>query len=683
MFPAKMDAITITAIQDKGIESVVDWFDWHKQSFYALGWFYLRNQRQMEELFYRSIIKVHKELPSNKNDASFQLWVASIFIDNCRELSKDKVSTDSEEMEPHENLFKALDHLEDDEKEAMVLTYGAGFSQEEAAHFLRVSVEKIKELLFSGIQSVRKQLYGSTYNGCKEYQKNYIDYLEKSMVRPEKIEFEMHLYNCQECQKDLATFQDVTLMLNHAEWMNDLPVPEQFMENIIEKLTEKEKERQQQSKKRKKMALVVASVFVFIFGIGFFTGAFANVYYAWSEEDEQLRTYLQNDFGQKVNLEAESEGIKITIKGVVADDFQTLVFYEIQDTNEDKQYVMNYGDGLFVENENEIMSQESYPRHYPPDLDAEMNKKEKNLFYGKVGLRPLDEDNGIVKLKIERILELIPDDPSSRIGFGNRANGFKTGEWNFEIPVTKQPAIEYELDKTTEIEGIQVRFDKLTVAPTTTILHYGIHTGKPEKRMEFINFGDLEVNNKKVKTDRYGGFYPDSQFDMDWQGFQTHFDPIFGEEPKEVKVQFASAYFTIEDDKIIELDVNAKYPQTFEYAGSTISIDKLEVGQPTTIVISNHENREYESLHLNVVGEKQGDIHPISMDSKSILVDKNGVEYDPMSGPFEYEKLEQPRHFMTEQTIRLEGNKIIPKSLYIYGYNTNKYLDDVVEISVE
>lgn len=683
MFPAKMDAITITAIQDKGIESVVDWFDWHKQSFYALGWFYLRNQRQMEELFYRSIIKVHKELPRYKNDASFQLWVASIFIDNCRELSKDKVSTDSEEMEPHENLFKALDHLEDDEKEAMVLTYGAGFSQEEAAHFLRVSVQKIKELLFSGIQSVRKQLYGSTYNGCKEYQKNYIDYLEKSMVRPEKIEFEMHLYNCQECQKDLATFQDVTLMLNHAEWMNDLPVPEQFMENIIEKLTEKEKERQQQSKKRKKMALVVASVFVFIFGIGFFTGAFANVYYAWSEEDEQLRTYLQNDFGQKVNLEAESEGIKITIKGVVADDFQTLVFYEIQDTNEDKQYVMNYGDGLFVENENEIMSQESYPRHYPPDLDAEMNKKEKNLFYGKVGLRPLDEDNGIVKLKIERILELIPDDPSSRIGFGNRANGFKTGEWNFEIPVTKQPAIEYELDKTTEIEGIQVRFDKLTVAPTTTILHYGIHTGKPEKRMEFINFGDLEVNNKKVKTDRYGGFYPDSQFDMDWQGFQTHFDPIFGEEPKEVKVQFASAYFTIEDDKIIELDVNAKYPQTFEYAGSTISIDKLEVGQPTTIVISNHENREYESLHLNVVGEKQGDIHPISMDSKSILVDKNGVEYDPMSGPFEYEKLEQPRHFMTEQTIRLEGNKIIPKSLYIYGYNTNKYLDDVVEISVE
>ncbi|MBS8266453.1 DUF4179 domain-containing protein [Mesobacillus boroniphilus] len=683
LIPAKMDAITITTVQEKGIDSVVDWFDRHKQSFYALGWFYLRNQQQMEELFYRSIIKVHKELPRYKNDVSFALWVTSIFIDNCRELSQDKVLPVSEGMEPHENLFKALDQLEDDEKEAMVLTYGTGFSQEEAAHFLRFSADKMKELLFSGIQSVRTQLYGSTFNGCREYHKSYLDYLEKSMDRPEKIEFEMHIYDCRECQEDLATFQDVTLMLNHADWMNDWPVPEHFMENIKERLAEKEKDRQQKSKKRKKMALFFASVFVFIFGIGFFTGAFANVYYGWTEEDEQLRAFLQQGLGQRMNLEAESDGIKIKIKGVVADDFQTLVFYEIEDINEDKQYAMNYGDGLFVENESEIMSQESYPRYYLPDLDAEMNKKEKNVFYGKLGMRPLDEDNGIIKLKIERILELIPEDPSSRIGFGNRSNGFKMGEWNFEVPVTKQPSIEYELDKTSEIEGVQVRFDKLTIAPTATILHYGIHTGEPEKRMEFISFGDLEVNNKKVKTDRYGGFYPESRFDMDWHGFQTHFDPIFGEKPKEVKVQFASAYFTIEDDKSIDLDVNAKYPQTFEYAGSTISIDKMEVGQPTTIVISNHENREYESLHLNVVGENEGDIHPMSMDSKSILVDKNGVEYDPMSGPIEYEKLEQPRHFITEQTIRLEGNKIIPKRLDIYGYNTTKYLDDVVEISVK
>ncbi|UYZ22594.1 DUF4179 domain-containing protein [Mesobacillus jeotgali] len=684
MIPAKMDAITIATVQEKGIDSVVDWFERHKQPFYALGWFYLRNQQQMEELFYRSIIKVHRELPRYKKDTSFQLWVASIFIDICRELSDDEVTLTSEEDASHQDLFSALDQLEDAEKEAMVLTYGTGFSQEEASHILRVSVDKMKELLFSGTQSVRKQLYGATFNGCKEYQKNYIDYLEKRMERPEKIEFEIHLYKCRECQEDLAAFQDVTLMLHHAEWMNDLTVPEHLIANIKERFSEKEQQRQQKFKKLKKVALVFASVFAIVIGIGFFTGAFANVYYTWTEEDEQLRTFLQQNLGQRVNLEAESDGVKIRIKGVVADDYQTLVFYEIEDTNEDKQYVMNFDDGLIIENENELMKHNTYPRYHPPDLKAEMNKKEKNLFYGKVGLRPLEEDSGVIEMNIERIQELVLDGHEAMLGFGYRSNGFKTGEWKFEIPVTKQPSVEYELNEQAEIEGIPVRLDKLIMAPTATVLEYGIPMGDQDKRIDQIRFGNLKVNGVKVKPDQFGG-YQHLQPEHNWQILQMYYDPFYGEEPKDVTVQFDSAYFSYKDQKSIELDANAQYPQTFEYAGSTISIDKVEIGQPTTVVISNHEveNREFETLHINVVGENEHEPISMGMSTEGVIVDKNGVEYDMNSGSFDYEKIEQPRHFVTVQNLMLDGDEIIPKRLDIYGYNSMKYLDDVVEISLD
>lgn len=684
MIPAKMDAITIATVQEKGIDSVVDWFERHKQPFYALGWFYLRNQQQMEELFYRSIIKVHRELPQYKIDTSFQLWVASIFIDICRELSDDEVTLTSEEDASHQDLFSALDQLEDVEKEAMVLTYGTGFSQEEASHILRVSVDKMKELLFSGTQSVRKQLYGATFNGCKEYQKNYIDYLEKRMERPEKIEFEIHLYKCRECQEDLAAFQDVTLMLHHAEWMNDLTVPERLIANIKERFSEKEQQRQQKFKKLKKVALVFASVFAIVIGIGFFTGAFANVYYTWTEEDEQLRTLLQQNLGQRVNLEAESDGVKIRIKGVVADDYQTLVFYEIEDTNEDKQYVMNFDDGLIIENENELMKHNTYPRYHPPDLKAEMNKKEKNLFYGKVGLRPLEEDSGVIEMNIERIQELVLDGHEAMLGFGYRSNGFKTGEWKFEIPVTKQPSVEYELNEQAEIEGIPVRLDKLIMAPTATVLEYGIPMGDQDKWIDQIRFGNLKVNGVKVKPDQFGG-YQHLQPEHNWQILQMYYDPFYGEEPKDVTVQFDSAYFSYKDQKSIELDANAQYPQTFEYAGSTISIDKVEIGQPTTVVISNHEveNREFETLHINVVGENEHEPISMGMSTKGVIVDKNGVEYDMNSGSFDYEKIEQPRHFVTVQNLMLDGDEIIPKRLDIYGYNSMKYLDDVVEISLD
>jgi hypothetical protein len=261
----------------------------------------------------------------------------------------------------------------------------------------------------------------------------------------------------------------------------------------------------------------------------------------------------------------------------------------------------------------------------------------------------------------------------------------KAGEWNFEIPVTKQSSIEYALDEETEVEGIPVRFDKLTIAPTATILQYGINNEQPEKRIDVLSFDNLEVNNKKVKAEMYGSSFLDTQQDMNWSTFQANFDPLFGEKPKKVNVQFESVNLSFEDPKTIELDPSQEYPQTFEYAGSTISIDKVEVGQPTNVVISNHEikNRAYESLQFTIVGEDENEISSMEMDSEGVLVDKNGIEYDMNENPVTYEEIERPRYFVTVENLRLQGNKVIPKCLNIFGYNTSKYLDNVVEILLD
>ncbi|MDQ0272742.1 DUF4179 domain-containing protein [Cytobacillus purgationiresistens] len=688
MIPAKIDTITIATIREKGVESIFDWFDQYKQSFYKIGWSYLRNQQQMEELFYRSIIKVHKELPQFKRETSFEMWVTSIFIHICRELSDNRRLQASEESEPRQDLFKALDQLKQDEKEAVVLTYIKGISHEETAHLLQVSVEKIKEHLFAGIESIRKGMgYGSHFNGCKEYHKNYLDYLERTMDRSRKIDFEVHIYHCQDCQEDLATFQDVMLtMLKLTE--EDFHVPAGFMENVKDRLAEKEKHRQLKNKKRKRMGFVSASVFALVMGIGFFTGAFSNLYYTWTEEDQQLRAFLQQELGKRLNLDAESDGVKIKIKGAIADDTQTLVFYEIEDTNEDNQYVIDYHEGVVVGNEHEIMSRETYPSYIPPDLESVVNNKEKNVYHGKISLLPLTTDKGTIELNITKLQKLIRDS-SNQNDFRSYENlEFQTGEWSFEIPVTKKPSIEYALDKETEIEGIPVRFDKLTIAPTATVLQFSINHEQTEKRIDVLNFDNLQVNNKEMKADLYGSSYMNSQPDMNWTAFQTQYDPLFGEKPKEVNIQFESVYLTVEDKKNIELDANEEYPQTFEYAGSTISIDKFEVGQPTNIVISNHEieNRAYESLHFDVLGENENDLGSISMEmnnAEGVLVDKNGVVYDMNEFPYSYEEIEQPRHFSTVQSIRIHGNKVIPKSLYIFGYTTTKYLEDGVKISLE
>jgi RNA polymerase sigma factor (sigma-70 family) len=691
MIPEQLNSMSVTTIKDRSEESIVAWFEKHIQSFYTLGWSYLRSQRQMEELFYQSILKVHSELPRFKSDMSFDLWVTDIFIHICSELSDDNSLQVFEEREQRSDLFQALNQLNGREKEAMVLTYVKGFSQEEAAHLLQISVEKLKELLFSGLRSLGKEMgYGSSFNGCKEYHNNYIDYLEGTLERPKKIDFEIHIYHCQNCQEDLAAFQDVRLtMLNLIDKLEEeVYVPSDLMANVKARLAEREKHRQRKVMKRKRIGLIIAGVLAILVGFEALTGTFANIYYTSTEENQELKTFLQQDIGERQDLEAESDGVNIKIKGVIADDVQTLVFYEIEDQVKENQYIINYQEGVMVDNQHEIMNTATYPRYYPPDLKYNGNNKEKNVYRGKMSLLPLKGDKETIKLEITKLVKL---DGDSTDPFGNIAYEdieFKTGEWNFEIPVTKQPSVEYALDEEITVEGIPVRFDKLIIAPTATILQFAINIEQTEKRIGVLNLDHLEVNNRKMKPDMYGTSFMDMQQDMNWMAFQTHFEPLMGENTKEVKVQLQSAQLMVEDPKTIELDAIQEYPQTIEYAGSTISINMIDVGQTSTVVISNHdiENRAFESLNYNLRGEDEEN-SSVETDSTGILVDKNGKQYDPNQVPVAFEELEQPRHFITEQRIWLHnyntGEKVVPKSLDIYGYNTTKYLDDVVKITVD
>lgn len=683
MIPAKIDSIPSTMDREQSLEAIVDWFELHKHSFYILGWSFLKTQQQMEELFYRAIIKVHKEWPRLKSNMSFDIWVTSVFIKIGRELG----SKQSEVTEPRQEVFTALDQLSVEEKEAMVLTYVKGISKEETAQLLQISVEKVKELLFSGIQLLRKEMgYSAHFNGCKEYQKDYIDYLERTLERPKKIDLEIHVYHCQNCQEDLGTFQEVMLTMgNLTKEMEDVAIPPSFMEKVKQRLEERVKRKQQKIKKRKRVGLIVASIFTVLIGVGIFTGAFSSLYYTLTEDDLELRAILQQNLGERLNLEAESDGVKITINSVVADDVQTLVFYEIEDTNENNQYMMNYEDGVTVMNGYKIMNQANYPRYYPPDLESEVNNEKKNVYHGKMSLLPLKEESETIELKVNKLQKLVRDSSNPNgWSYGNIA--YETGEWNFEIPVTKQPAIDYELDKKIVVEGVPVRFEKLTMAPTATILQFSINNEQSEKRLDFLNFDYLEVNEKQLKSDIYGSSFMDVQHNVNWTSYQTHFDSLLGIKPEEVKVQLGLGQFTYEDQRNIELDTSQKYPQTFEYAGSILSLDVIEEEQGTTVVVSNHEveNRVYESLQLDVIGGVGNESGGIEMYSEGVLVDKNGTEYDINNmDPFSYEEIEQPQYFTTVQSVKLHGSKANPETLVIYGYNATKYVDDTVSISLE
>jgi DNA-directed RNA polymerase specialized sigma24 family protein len=676
---------TVPMLQ-KGVGLVVDWFERHKHGLYMMGWSFLGDEEQVEELFYRCMEKADKEWHRFNKEITFDLWVLSIFIQTCREISMDKRLPVSEKREHLDPVFEALLQLKQDEKEAVALIFLQGLSRGETAQVLGCSEEKSKELLFSSIQSLRGILgENPQFNGCREYHPSYIDYLERTLERREKVDFEVHIFHCQHCQEDLATFQEVMIMLRElSERAEVFPVPASLMQNVEARMAEKEQHRQRKNQQWKRLGIVFAGVFAFIVALEFFTGVFSSVYYAWTEEDHELRAFLQQDLGENLNLAAESNGVKIRIKSVIADDAQTLVFYEIEDIKEENQYMISLHDGAVVENETAIMNHNSYPRFYPPDLQSDVNKKAKNVFHGKISLLPLTTDEGTIELKITKLQKLKVDalnEYDFRV-YGDGGN--KTGEWNFEIPAAKQPSKEYALTGTKEVEGIPVRFDKLTISPTATILQFGINQNRSQKRLDVLNFKHLEVNGHKLKADMFGSSHMYEQRDMDWTVFQAYFDPLFGEKPENINAQFDYVHLGVDDQKTIDLEAYKEYPQTFEYAGSTISIEKVDVGDPTIIVLSDHEirNRAYQSFHFDVVGEDGIQPDYSNFTSEGVIVDKNGAQYDMEEMNVPYEEIEQPLHFTTVQSVAIDNN-VVPKSIVIHGYNSMKYLDDVVEIKVD
>ncbi|WRP07639.1 DUF4179 domain-containing protein [Rossellomorea aquimaris] len=677
----------VSGMREKDLESVMDWFVQRKQSFYALGRIYVSKQEDLEEIFYRSIIVVHNELHRLKKETSFESWAVSHFIHNGRNLSDNKSFWDSEGQKSDQTLFHALHQLEDQEKEAIALTYFNECSFEEVGRILEISVEKVKTFVFSGIRKLREELGYGSFEGCPEYYKHYLDYLGRTMDRPEKVEFEMHIYHCHGCQEDLASFQEVVLTL--AGMREALVIPAGIIERVKNKVEEREARRQRKKKKRKSIGLAFAGVFAMVISIGFVTGGFSSLYYAWTEEDEQLRVILQHDLGERLNLESESNGVKITIKSVVADDAQTLVFYEIEDTEKNNRYMMNAHEGVHIENEYDVMRRDQQHMYYSPPVDQdEIQNEERNVYKGTMSLLPVSVDSGTIKLNVARLMQLAQD-PQNEEAFG-RGMSFAEGDWSFDIPFTKQPSRVQKLDKEIDIDGMRIRLDKLTIAPTTTLLQYSFQNQGGDKRIEVITFDALETDKKKVKADLFGGNMYVESFDQEgWSAFTWSFDTLFFEDPKEVDILFDSIHLSVDDRKTIELDAAKDMPQTFEYLGNTISIDEIKVGNPAKVILTHgvSKDRAYERVIYGFSSDhlRNENISMGVSDTDGVLMDKTGKIHKV--DLYEYDQIDQPRYFETVQTIEFYNDSsredVTPTKLEIEGYSTTKYVNDRVKVKLD
>lgn len=672
MIKTETDPILIKKLQQKNMDSIIDWFEQRKISLYKLACVYIRKTEDIPEIFYNVMVKAQAEVHKKKKQASFENWVISLFIKECK----------------HRNTLVSvegiLEKLGEINKDALALTYVIGLTRDQVADILEIPVETVRAHLHNGIQNL---------SGVEEghNQEKYIDYLSRTLERASKIEFEIHLHSCKSCQSSLAAFQAIIHSL--IDKADAIEVPAQFFDDVKTRLIEIEEFKKKKKQKRTKISIGIASSLVLLLLIGYVTNGFAYMYYSWQDlrdqEDEQLLAYLKSGLGEPLNLVKESNGIKVTIKSAIADDYQTLIYYEVESLENSEQYGINIWNGVFVEEEMNTFDQQAIPIN---QLPVQALESEGDVFKGILSLLPISSETKTIKLNLSKLQKMEKDAENFEWIDLYGEGSFFPGEWNFEIPVKKQESFEHVVHKKFTVDGFPIEIEKLIIAPTITLLQYRFEQATGDKHINELFFEGIQTKKKKAKPAMFGWSVPIQGGDGQYNTFQSPFDSLYFEKPKEVSLQLSSLYYTKNDYYKVEIDMNKPFPQTFDYQGSNISIDKVELGKPTKIEITAemNEGRKFESLHIDVLGRNNTSAMSIGMmDSDGVFVDRNGKIYkrdEYVQNGYMYGG-EQPRHFQTKVLLEVHGEgtteEIIPGWLQIHGYWGTTYLDEEVNIKLK
>jgi hypothetical protein len=684
---AETETVIVKNVGEEGMKSILNWFDVRKASFYKLARAYSSSNQEIQEVFYQTVMKLFDDKKYNVQNQNFELQAAALFIKECQAINK--TSSDDTGNNQSGTIFNELKNLEEKDKEAVAVIYLKELSFVEAAQVLQISIDSLKSRLSRGIQQLSRGLEKEIHaGGCTPYRSKFIDYLGKNLDRNEKVELEIHIPTCPSCQEELTDVQETILSLQRSA--DQLHIPPELMQPVKKKAAETESLKIQRKKKRSRLGLAAVGMMTFIVCTGFVTGGFTSLYYSWmgwaEKEEMEIIQYYKSGVGEPLELVQENKGVKVTIKTAVADDIQTVIYYEVEDMNKENQYFFNQDEGMRVENEYEVLDMQANQRFYHPFENGLANEEELNIFRGKISLAPIKADSGTIKLRLMRLQETIKEEPDSST-MDSYYPEFLEGEWNFDIPVEKHESTVYDLDQESEVDGIPIQINKLTLAPTAALLEYSYQERDQEQWIEHVTMDSLTTNGYSAKADYFGGGEFINQAG-EWTTLQSRFEPLFVTKPEEVTLSFDSMNLFIEDKKDIEINQAGDLPQTFEYRGNELTIDRVEMaGNSTKVFITDPytEGREHERLRMQVMSDSSSQGYGFGVDG--ILVDKNGEEFEPEGYHYPFEEIEQPRFFETSHELELYDDSSsdpgYPARLVIEGYNVTKYIEDKINIPID
>lgn len=515
---------------------------------------------------------------------------------------------------------------------------------------------------------------------CEKIKKLFIDYIDGTLDKENKLLVENHINNCTNCKNELYKLQQLHSSLNKAA--SKIIPNENFIDNIKNK-TDKGSVLNRRKAKKFRTALIACiiltlSIFTVIASEDKITELIKTI-----TKVESLNENIEKGYGDIINSSSIDKNIKITIKYAVSDDLGTAIFYEIEDLLKNEKYYMRLNKEAF--DVNKYWTTDAPDNFIPSSLFNLYNEKN-YISSEKLTLPAIKSSEDKINLKINK---LTSKDGKKEV----------SGNWNFNFKVKKYPIKTYTINKETNIDGYNIKFTNIKIAPTTTILEYEVINKKEGEKFLSLDNINLKYKDKYLSPALFGGSYSNS-------GGEIPFESIYFINPDKISINIKNYVVEIPKEESFIIDPNKPFPQEFKYLGSTLNVTSMDYKGEYLYIDINYDldNRKFETLPLRyVVLNKNYELNEryysgLGTSIDGVFIDEHGNKYSYTEGLATKFNDKNKRLLFYETTSTSKGNiydkKLnsplknvegldLPVKIIIDGYTKTNFVDKKINVNLK
>lgn len=355
-------------------------------------------------------------------------------------------------------------------------------------------------------------------------------------------------------------------------------LPDSIDEYVARGIKKGRKLKKRQLFKRTTGAMISIILVIFVFGIRVSPVFAANVakipglkyIVELISLDKGLTSAVDNNYIQNINQSLEKNGIKFTVRDIIADNSGIIIFYNLDNKTD---FVHPYFQDLKLldESRNELKMSSSYglggsSKNFDGKLEFYVVNENNELGVNpQNNITQSDElpDKVILQFKIsvdvpKNNAELEPVKDNK--GFSEPQNNSKALDGIYEFPITidksKFSSMEkvYKIGRSVEIEGQKIYFDEIKTYPIKSILSISFDKSNS---MRIFSFDDLKLIDETGQewgriTNGMSGSYPGEESQ------KLNFQSNYFNKPKKLYITGSSAQALDKEKCFFTLDIKNK-----------------------------------------------------------------------------------------------------------------------------